>query len=152
MSFRQHLTTPFPFSSTTSFTVVLLLTHYNVELSLSLLPLALSLNSSMAATSLTPSVSTPSPSSASSCKAKTLGFKLGFVSSSSPSLKPLIYRVSTSNASTGRSSLSARMVSAPSMTPTTSLNFNTSVFKKEKVSLAGHDEVDLFRALKPLFG
>ncbi|KAB1222055.1 Ketol-acid reductoisomerase, chloroplastic [Morella rubra] len=111
----------------------------------------------MAATSLRPSVSTPSPSSASSCKTKTLGFKLGFVSSSSPSLKPLIYRVSTSNASTGRSSLSARMVSAPSMTPTTSLNFNTSVFKKEKVSLAGHDEYivrggrDLFHLLPVAF-
>ena len=39
------------------------------------------------------------------------------------------------------SALGARMVSAPAIKPLISLDFDTSVFKKEKVNLAGHDEV-----------
>ncbi|XP_037494772.1 ketol-acid reductoisomerase, chloroplastic [Jatropha curcas] len=49
------------------------------------------------------------------------------------------------------------MVSAPSITPMTSLDFETSVFKKEKITLAGHDEYivrggrDLFPLLPDAF-
>lgn len=59
----------------------------------------------------------------------------------SPSLKSLIARVPTVNnaSSNARSSISATMVST--VAPTISLDFDTSVFKKEKISLAGHDEV-----------
>lgn len=41
----------------------------------------------------------------------------------------------------GGSVLGARMVSVPAIKPLTSLAFETSVFKKEKIDLAGHDEV-----------
>ncbi|RVW18865.1 Ketol-acid reductoisomerase, chloroplastic [Vitis vinifera] len=41
------------------------------------------------------------------------------------------------------------MVSLPSVLPTTSLDFETSVFKKEKIALAGHDEVNSKRLLSP---
>lgn len=43
----------------------------------------------------------------------------------------------------GGSALAARMVSAPAQTikPPASLDFDTSVFNKEKINLAGHDEV-----------
>ncbi|MED6144290.1 hypothetical protein PIB30_014374 [Stylosanthes scabra] len=53
--------------------------------------------------------------------------------------------------------LGARMVSAPPATSPASLDFNTSVFKKEKISLAGHDEYivkggrDLFHLLPDAF-
>ena len=44
--------------------------------------------------------------------------------------------------------LVVRMVaSPPTMTPQTSLDFETSVFKKEKVSLAGHNEVGIHLSL-----
>lgn len=49
------------------------------------------------------------------------------------------------------------MVSVPSIIPTTSLDFDTSVFKKEKVTLVGHDEYivrggrDLFPLLPDAF-
>lgn len=87
----------------------------------------------------TPSLSPPS----SSLNPNASRSSLGFISSSSSTLKPLVSRVYTrKNApSNGRSSLSVNMVSVPSITPTTSLDFDTSVFKKEKVTLAGHDEV-----------
>lgn len=39
------------------------------------------------------------------------------------------------------SALGCRMVSAPAIKPLTSLDFETSVFKKEKINLAGHEEV-----------
>ncbi|KAK1558679.1 hypothetical protein Q3G72_005340 [Acer saccharum] len=80
------------------------------------------------------------------------------ISSFSPTLKPLIARVPTNNVSSnGRSSLSVKMVSFSSVTPTTSLDFDTDVFKKEKISLAGHDEYivrggrDLFHLLPDAF-
>ncbi|MED6201443.1 hypothetical protein PIB30_095070 [Stylosanthes scabra] len=53
----------------------------------------------------------------------------------------------------GGSALAAKMVSAPAITLPASLDFNTSIFKKEKISLAGHDEYivkggrDLFHLL-----
>ncbi|RVW12965.1 Ketol-acid reductoisomerase, chloroplastic [Vitis vinifera] len=101
-----------------------------------------------ATTSFTPGVSAPAPlSSSPPCKAfsKTLGFKLGSSPSSSTTLKPLISRAPAN----GRPSLSVRMVSLPSVLPTTSLDFETSVFKKEKIALAGHDEVNSKRLLSP---
>ncbi|KAF8400770.1 hypothetical protein HHK36_014070 [Tetracentron sinense] len=72
--------------------------------------------------------------------AKTLVLKLGwFISSSSKTLKPLIACISTSNPSwTGKSAVGARMVSMPVVKPSRLLDFETSVFKKEKVTLAGH--------------
>ncbi|WJZ96522.1 hypothetical protein VitviT2T_015200 [Vitis vinifera] len=109
-----------------------------------------------ATTSFTPGVSAPAPlSSSPPCKAfsKTLGFKLGSSPSSSTTLKPLISRAPAN----GRPSLSVRMVSLPSVLPTTSLDFETSVFKKEKIALAGHDEYivrggrDLFHLLPDAF-
>ncbi|XP_017979305.1 PREDICTED: ketol-acid reductoisomerase, chloroplastic [Theobroma cacao] len=95
-----------------------------------------------AALSFAPSIS-PSPSS----NTKSTAHKLRFTSSSwySPTLNSLIapHVPTNNNASSngGRSSLSAKMISVPSsISPTTSLDFHTSVFKKEKISLAGHDE------------
>ncbi|CAL1411941.1 unnamed protein product [Linum trigynum] len=106
------------------------------------------------AASLTPSVSTPS----SSLKPKApVSSSLGFLSSSSRSLKPLISRIAARPCPNGRSSLSVTMVSAPPVAPTISLDFQTSVFKKEKVTLAGHDEYivrggrDLFPLLPDAF-
>ncbi|KAF8407178.1 hypothetical protein HHK36_006304 [Tetracentron sinense] len=117
-----------------------------------------------AATSFAPSVAaTPSSSSSSSSSKtlkpvlKTVGLNLGFISSSK-TLKPLIARVFTRNASlSGGSALGARMVSMPAIKPMTSLDFETSVFKKEKVTLAGHEEYivrggrDLFHLLPDAF-
>ncbi|CAI0560599.1 unnamed protein product [Linum tenue] len=106
------------------------------------------------AASVTPSVSTPS----SSLKPKApVSSSLGFLSSSSRSLKPLISRIAARPCPNGRSSLSVTMVSAPPVAPTISLDFQTSVFKKEKVTLAGHDEYivrggrDLFPLLPDAF-
>ncbi|KAK4484493.1 hypothetical protein RD792_007076 [Penstemon davidsonii] len=65
---------------------------------------------------------------------KTQPLSLGFLSSSSPSLKPL------RAAAASGSALGARMVSVPAIKPLTSLDFETSVFTKEKVNLAGHEE------------
>ncbi|KAJ9136046.1 hypothetical protein P3X46_033160 [Hevea brasiliensis] len=103
----------------------------------------------------TPSLSPPS----SSLKHIASRSSLGFISSSSPTLKPLVSRVyARQNApSNGRPSLSVNMVSVPSIIPTTSLDFQTSVFKKEKITLAGHDEYivrggrDLFPLLPDAF-
>ncbi|KAK2642414.1 hypothetical protein Ddye_024177 [Dipteronia dyeriana] len=112
----------------------------------------------MAATSLAASGSI----SLAQHKAKAFDFKQASLSTSissfSPTLKPLIARVPTNNVSSnGRSSLSVKMVSFSSVTPTTSLDFDTNVFKKEKISLAGHDEYivrggrDLFHLLSDAF-
>ncbi|EOY28022.1 Ketol-acid reductoisomerase isoform 2 [Theobroma cacao] len=109
-----------------------------------------------ASLSFAPSIS-PSPSS----NTKSTAHKLRFTSSSwySPTLNSLIapHVPTNNNASSngGRSSLSAKMISVPSsISPTTSLDFHTSVFKKEKISLAGHDEyiVRGGRHLFPLLG
>ncbi|CAI0393881.1 unnamed protein product [Linum tenue] len=106
------------------------------------------------AAALTPSVSSPS----SSLKPKApVSSSLGFLSSSSRSLKPLISRIAAQPCPNARSPLSVAMVSAPAVAPTTSLDFQTSVFKKEKVTLAGHDEYivrggrDLFPLLPDAF-
>ncbi|KAF8411041.1 hypothetical protein HHK36_003580 [Tetracentron sinense] len=76
----------------------------------------------------------------------------------SKTLKPLIAHVSTSNpSSTGRSAVGASMVSMPAVKPSMLLDFETSVFKKEKVTLAAHDEYivkggrDLFHLLPDAF-
>ncbi|XP_027065001.1 ketol-acid reductoisomerase, chloroplastic [Coffea arabica] len=85
---------------------------------------------------------------------------LSFLSSSCPSLKTLSARAaaSSSAASGGGSALAARMVSVPpAMKPQTSLDFDTKVFKKEKINLVGHDEYivrggrDLFKLLPDAF-
>ncbi|CAA6671550.1 unnamed protein product [Spirodela intermedia] len=84
---------------------------------------------------------------------------LGFLSSSSKSLRLLASRLSIDAVAAGGksgSSLGARMVSAPSIDKA-SLNFETTVFKKEKITLAGHDEFivrggrDLFPLLPEAF-
>lgn len=63
---------------------------------------------------------------------------LGFLSTSSRSMRGL----TTSATSNGSGALGARMVSAPASIKTLPvLDFETSVFKKEKVTLAGHNEV-----------
>lgn len=63
---------------------------------------------------------------------------LGFNSSSSRSL----WALTAGAASNGAGALGATMVSAPaSIKPLPVLDFETSVFKKEKVTLAGHSEV-----------
>ncbi|GAB4859625.1 hypothetical protein Ancab_011099 [Ancistrocladus abbreviatus] len=80
----------------------------------------------------------------SSTSAKTLNpFKyalnLGFLSTSKASSKALKVRTLPFN-NNGGSALAARMVSMPAIMPSTTLDFEPAVFKKEKISLAGHDE------------
>ncbi|KAJ0960921.1 hypothetical protein J5N97_001177 [Dioscorea zingiberensis] len=85
---------------------------------------------------------------------KTLGSALGFSSSRSLGrLFPAIRSVAVGGAAVG-----AKMVSAPSVSkPPASFDFETSVFKKEKIRLAGHDEYivrggrDLFPLLPDAF-
>ncbi|RVW69613.1 Ketol-acid reductoisomerase, chloroplastic [Vitis vinifera] len=81
---------------------------------------------------------------------------LGFLSSKAfQSLRARVLPAS-SVGGTG-SALAARMVSTPLIKPPALLDFETSVFKKEKVSLAGHDEYivrggrDLFHLLPDAF-
>lgn len=97
-----------------------------------------------AATSFSPALApSPSPSSSKTLKPapKTLGgLRLGFLSSKT-ALKPLKARAFTG------SSLRVQAVSVPAMKPPTTIDFETSVFNKEKITLAGHDEV-LFHASK----
>lgn len=104
-----------------------------------------------AATSFSPSLSTPSPSKTlkPGSKSQLGALNVGSFSSSSKNLGFLKARVPSGNAAVSRSgsALGARMVAAPAIKQPASLDFETSVFKKEKVSLAGHDEVGL-----PLFG
>ncbi|KAJ4703638.1 ketol-acid reductoisomerase [Melia azedarach] len=110
------------------------------------------------ATSLTASVSP----SLSQRRTKSLGFKQASlspsVSSYSQTLKSLIARVPARNVSSNvRSSLSAKMVSFSSVVPTTSLDFDSKVFRKEKITLSGQDEYivkggrDLFHLLPEAF-
>ncbi|CAF2048440.1 BnaA09g55140D [Brassica napus] len=79
---------------------------------------------------------------------------ISFVSSTSKSLRSLTATVPGNG--TG-SSLSARMVASSAVRAPVSLDFETSVFKKEKVSLAGYDEYivrggrDLFKHLPDAF-
>ncbi|XP_028082860.1 ketol-acid reductoisomerase, chloroplastic-like [Camellia sinensis] len=114
-----------------------------------------------AATSFSPSVAAAAGSASLSSKTlkpafKTLGFNLGFLSSSSSkiALKSLKAQVMLGNRVGLGSALGARMDSMPEMT---SLDFESSVFKKEKITLAGHDEYivrggrDLFPLLPDAF-
>ncbi|PKI42759.1 hypothetical protein CRG98_036887, partial [Punica granatum] len=115
----------------------------------------------MAATSFSPSFSAPSSSAKAvnpSPKATPLASNLGFLSSSSRSLRALKASAAGNGAAqVSGSALGARMVSVPAIKPLTSLDFETSVFKKEKINLAGHDEYivrggrDLFPLLPDAF-
>ncbi|KAI5570655.1 hypothetical protein POPTR_011G052700v4 [Populus trichocarpa] len=111
-----------------------------------------------AATSFSNTLTTPAPSKTlkpASSRSLLCNSNLGFSSSlSSKTFKPL--KASSGNISAGV--LGAKMVSSvPSVKPMISLDFETSVFKKEKVSLAGHDEYivrggrDLFHLLPDAF-
>ncbi|CAL5382354.1 unnamed protein product [Camellia sinensis] len=115
----------------------------------------------LAATFFSPSMAAAAGSASSSSKtlkpaSKTLGFNLGFLlsSSSKTALKALKAQVMLGNRVGLGSALGARMVSMPEMT---SLDFDSSVFKKEKITLAGHDEYivrggrDLFPLLPDAF-
>ncbi|KAL3509216.1 hypothetical protein ACH5RR_028617 [Cinchona calisaya] len=113
-----------------------------------------------ATTSFTISSSSPTTTTSKTLIPKILPNNLSFLSSSSPSLKALAARASSSAAaaSNGGSALAARMVSVPaSVKQLTSLDFDTKVFKKEKINLAGHDEYivrggrDLFKFLPDAF-
>ncbi|KAK4484522.1 hypothetical protein RD792_007106, partial [Penstemon davidsonii] len=86
------------------------------------------------------SFSTITATSKSIAPSKTQPLSLGFLSSSSPSLKPLRAAAASGSAPASGSALGARMVSVPAIKPLTSLDFETSVFTKEKVNLAGHEE------------
>ncbi|KAH0744025.1 hypothetical protein KY290_032018 [Solanum tuberosum] len=114
-----------------------------------------------AATSFSITTSTP-PSSSSSTKSlkPSLVGNLGFLSSSTPSLKPLRAQaaISSGSSNSGGGALAARMVAAPATVKApASFDFETSVFKKEKVTLAGNDEYivrggrDLFKYLPDAF-
>ncbi|KAH0654572.1 hypothetical protein KY289_032250 [Solanum tuberosum] len=114
-----------------------------------------------AATSFSITTSTP-PSSSSSTKSlkPSLVGNLGFLSSSTPSLKPLRAQaaVSSGSSNSGGGALAVRMVAAPATVKApASFDFETSVFKKEKVTLAGNDEYivrggrDLFKYLPDAF-
>ncbi|KAJ4771040.1 Ketol-acid reductoisomerase [Rhynchospora pubera] len=108
-----------------------------------------------AATSTTPSLYLPSKSQTLKPTPKTLAT---FSTSSSVTLPRLSHRVSSNAARSGAAAMAARMVSAPSVAKAPpSLDFDSKVFKKENVSLAGHDEYivrggrDLFPLLPDAF-
>ncbi|ESQ44221.1 hypothetical protein EUTSA_v10005853mg [Eutrema salsugineum] len=116
-----------------------------------------------ATSSIAPSLSCPSPSSSSktlrSSKARALALpNIGFLSSASKSLRSLTATFAGNGigSATG-SSLSARMVASSAVRTPVSLDFETSVFQKEKVSLAGYEEYivrggrDLFKHLPDAF-
>lgn len=96
-------------------------------------------------TSFSPSVAATSSSKSLKPEGKTLAVNVGFMSSTSAktALYSLKARALTSNGggSVSGSAIGARMVSVPAVKPPTLLDFDTSVFKKEKISLAGYDEV-----------
>ncbi|XP_059284038.1 ketol-acid reductoisomerase, chloroplastic [Lycium ferocissimum] len=110
-----------------------------------------------AATSVSISTSTTPSSSSSKSLKPSLASNLGFLSSSTPSLKPLRAKAAVSSGSGG--ALAARMVSAPAaaVKAPASHDFETKVFNKEKVTLAGNDEYivrggrDLFKYLPDAF-
>ncbi|KAJ0110337.1 hypothetical protein Patl1_02432 [Pistacia atlantica] len=109
-----------------------------------------------AATSFTPSLSTPATSSSETLKPAFTTLNLGFLSSTSKSLRAMKATTGGNGVGVG-SALGARMVSMPTIKTPTSLDFETSVFKKENISLAGHDEYivrggrDLFKLLPDAF-
>ncbi|KAK4344134.1 hypothetical protein RND71_037228 [Anisodus tanguticus] len=97
-------------------------------------------------------------SSSSKTLKPTLSSNLGFLSYSSPSLKPLKAKSLYCIAPSSGGALNARMVAAPTaIKAPISLDFETSVFNKEKVTLSGHDEYivkggrDLFKLLPDAF-
>ena len=109
----------------------------------------------MAATAAT-SFSLSSSSSSSTSGPKSLKqspipsiFNLGFLGSSSTKAFTALQARAIPSVNNGGSALSAKMVSAPSSmnTPSTTLDFDSSVFNKEKITLSGHDEVFLFHSL-----
>ncbi|KAK3036494.1 hypothetical protein RJ639_030508 [Escallonia herrerae] len=109
-----------------------------------------------AAASLSPSVTAAASSSSSSLKAlksatQSPPLNLGFLSSSSSktALKSLkAARANPAHVGSGPgSALGARMVSVPAIKPPTLLDFETSVFYKEKITLAGYEEALLFSCL-----
>ncbi|KAJ0971759.1 hypothetical protein J5N97_019718 [Dioscorea zingiberensis] len=108
----------------------------------------LAASSFIAAAPISSRSKTLSPSSA------TLASTLSFSSSRSLGRQLPVIRM----AAAGVSSVGARMVSSPAiLKPPPILDFETSVFKKEKINLAGHDEYivrggrDLFPLLKDAF-
>ncbi|CAL9129241.1 unnamed protein product [Musa acuminata var. zebrina] len=112
----------------------------------------------MSAASFTPSAaSVPLSKSLKPAAPKTLGF--GSSLSAFKCLRRLLPRLDMDAAAGGGTALAARMVSSvPSIGRSApSLDFETSVFKKEKVTLAGHDEYivrggrDLFPLLPDAF-
>ncbi|XVF40353.1 hypothetical protein PTKIN_Ptkin01aG0106600 [Pterospermum kingtungense] len=125
-------------------------------------------NTLATAISLKPSLSS-TPSLSSSTKSAAL--KPSFTASSwySPTPKTLLphhFHAPTNNSARSSVALAAKMISVPSsITPTTSIDFHTSVFNKEKISLAGHDEYivrggrhlfplldDVFKGIKQIGG
>ncbi|KAK6774656.1 hypothetical protein RDI58_029895 [Solanum bulbocastanum] len=107
-------------------------------------------------------ISTSSSSSAVYSSTKSLKPALssnsGFLSTSSPSLKALKAKSHSYNVSRSGGALNVCMVAAPAAVKAPmSLDFETSVFKKEKVTLSGHDEYivkggrDLFKLLPDAF-
>ncbi|RXH68758.1 hypothetical protein DVH24_031091 [Malus domestica] len=111
-----------------------------------------------ATSSFSPALS-PAPQSSSASKTHVATSSLGFSSAVSKSLSPLRAKATRggNNVSGGGSALGARMVSMPSIKPPPSLDFDTSVFTKEKINLAGHNEYivrggrDLFHLLPDAF-
>ncbi|KAG2722791.1 hypothetical protein I3760_02G142100 [Carya illinoinensis] len=111
----------------------------------------------MAAATSSFSLALSEPSSLSSSKTLKLvskTFSLGFATSVSKGLGALRAKAP---GFVGASALGAKMVSMPAIKPLTSLDFETNIFKKEKVNLAGHDEYivkggrDLFPLLPDAF-
>ncbi|KAK6919179.1 Ketol-acid reductoisomerase, N-terminal [Dillenia turbinata] len=88
---------------------------------------------------------------------KTPTSNLGFLSSSCSSTSFRALQSLSACVSRRNGAIGAKMVSMPTIKPTTSLDFDTAVFKKEKISLAGHDEYivrggrDLFHLLPDAF-
>ncbi|PKU67377.1 ketol-acid reductoisomerase, chloroplastic [Dendrobium catenatum] len=112
-----------------------------------------------AAASFTSSVASRSHVRSLKATPKVLASSLGFSSSidvSSRMARHLLSGVCDVAAATGGRGggavLGARMVAAPTISnPAPSLDFDTSVFKKEKVNLAGHEEF-IVRGGRDLFG
>ncbi|XP_073119095.1 ketol-acid reductoisomerase, chloroplastic [Henckelia pumila] len=110
-------------------------------------------------TTTTTSSSSSSPYGSPNGPSKLSSTSLSFLSSSSPSLKPLraAAAASVGEASAAGSAMSARMVSVSPLKTPASLDFDSSVFTKEKINLAGHDEYivrggrNLFKLLPDAF-
>ncbi|KAJ1417373.1 hypothetical protein SESBI_16638 [Sesbania bispinosa] len=91
-----------------------------------------------AATSYSPALSAASETLTKPVTGSFAATNLAFQSSSSKlGFKSLTLRRCAGG---GGSALAARMVSTPAIKLPASLDFDTSIFKKEKISLAGHDE------------